>query len=92
MKIIIDYTENEFENLKIESAEYLKNYSIKIRFNNGKENNIDFKPFLSKSNHRSIRKYLDEKLLAQYQIVNGNLCWDDYELIFPIWDLYNGTI
>lgn len=80
------------EVLKVKQANYLSDYAIRITFNNGVEKLIDFKPFLSKSLHPSIKKYLNEKLFSNFAITDGNINWNDYELIFPISDLYNGKI
>lgn len=94
MKIWVDYSENESgsEKLKIDSAKYLSDYAIRLFFNDGTEKLVDFKPFLSKSLHPSIKKYLDEKMFSNFRLTDGNLNWNDYELIFPIWDLYNGKL
>lgn len=94
MRILVDYTENEsgIGQIKIDSARYLSDYAIRILFNDGTEKLVDFKPFLSKSLHPSIKKYLDEKMFSNFILTDGNLNWNDYELIFPIWDLYNGQI
>lgn len=94
MRIIIDYNENEsrFDLLKVDSAKYLSDYAIRIKFNDGIEKLVDFKPFLSKSLHPSIKKYLDENRFSNFSLTDGNLNWNDYELIFPISDLYNGRI
>jgi hypothetical protein len=78
--------------LKIESAKYLSDYVIRLRFSDGKEKIVDFKPFLSKSFHPSIKKYLDENKFSNFSLTDGNLNWNDYDLIFPIFDLYNGQI
>jgi hypothetical protein len=53
---------------------------------------VDFKTFLEKSSHPSIKKYLDEDKFKQFKVIEGNLNWNDYELIFPVADLYNGKI
>lgn len=94
MRIIVDYKENEpaIGQLKIDSAKYLSDYAIRIRFNDGNEQLVDFKPFLSKSLHPSIKKYLDEKKFSKFKLTNGNLNWNDFEMIFPIWDLYSGNL
>jgi len=42
--------------------------------------------------HPSIKKYLDESKFLQYEIVDGNLNWNNYDLIFPVDDLYQGKI
>jgi len=92
MKISVDYNQTETKTLRIEDANYIGDYAIRIKFNDGTERLVDFKPFLSKSLHPSIRKYLDESLFTQFKIVDGNLNWNDYDMIFPIWDLYDGKV
>lgn len=91
---MVDYKDSglEFGLLKIDSAKYLSDYVIRIKFSNGMEKLVDFKPFLSKSIHPSIKKYLDEKKFSDFLLTDGNLNWNDYDLIFPIADLYNGRI
>jgi hypothetical protein len=74
------------------SAQYISDYKIKITFDNGLENVVDFELFLSNSQHPSIRKYLDLKKFKQFQIVNGNINWNDYDMIFPLTDLRKGKI
>ena len=94
MRIIIDYKEKEsgLDLLKVDSAKYLSDYAIRIKFNDGIERLVDFKPFLSKSLHPSITKYLDENRFSNFSLTDGNLNWNDYDMIFPISDLYNGRI
>lgn len=93
MKITVDYNEQKTEKkLEIVSAKYFEDYAIRITFQDGTERLIDFKPFLTKALHPSIRKYLDKNEFKNFEIKEGNLNWNDYEMIFPIWDLYNGKI
>ena len=92
MKIFVDYSQPEEQNLKIDSAQYLSDYAVRIQFNDGTEKLVDFKPFLTNSLHPSIGKYQEESYFSKFQIIDGNLNWNDYDLIFPIWDLYNGRI
>jgi len=94
MKIIVDYKElaSGFKELKIDSVKYISNYTIRIKFSDGNEKLVDFKPFLSKSLHLAIKKYLDENLFRKFSLIDGNLNWNDYDLVFPISDLYNGQI
>ena len=93
MKIIQDYTETALISpVEIFSAEYKKDYALKVLFSDGTEKVIDFKPFLSRSLHPSIAKYQDKSLFANFKIVSGNLNRNDFDLIFPIEDLYNGEI
>lgn len=94
MRIIVDYKNSEtgFNQLKIDSAKYLSDFAIRIKFSDGNEKLVDFKPFLSKSLHPSIKKYLDETEFSNFSLTDGNLNWNDYDLIFPLSDLYNGQI
>lgn len=78
--------------LSIINAKNIGNYNILIEFNDGVEKFVDFSDFLLKSQHQSIKKYLDETLFGSFKIIDGNLNWNDYDMIFPIADLYDGKI
>lgn len=92
MKISVEYNNAEVQDFKIDSARYLGDFAIRVLFNDGTERLVDFKPFLTKALHPSIKKYLNENYFSKFLIVEGNLNWNDYDLIFPIWDLYKGKI
>ncbi len=92
MKINIEYNQQIGKSIKINSAKYLGDFAVRVGFNDGTEKLVDFKPFLHKSLHPSIKKYLDENKFSNFKVIDGNLNWNDYDLIFPIWDLYNGKI
>jgi uncharacterized protein DUF2442 len=92
MKIVQDYTAVNVPDVEIISAEYRGDYKVGVSFSDGTVRLIDFQPFLSKSFHPSISKYLDKSLFEQFKITNGNLNWNDYDLIFPVEDLYKGKI
>jgi hypothetical protein len=92
MKIVEQYKDNRQQVIRINSAKYLGDYVFRIFFSDGTEKLVDLKSFLQNSQHPSINKYLKEDLISKFQIVGGNLNWNDYDLIFPIWDLYTGTI
>lgn len=76
----------------IEEAEYRGDYLIALRFSNGTERTVDFKPFLSQSLNPLIRRYLEGDIFKNFQIIYGDLVWGDYDLCFPIADLYEGTL
>jgi hypothetical protein len=92
MKITEEYHDNNIELIEVISARYIGDFAIRIFFNDGFNKLVDFRPFLEKSLHPSIRKYLDEGKFKEYHIVDGNLNWNDYDLIFPIDDLYEGKL
>ncbi len=78
--------------IDITRAEYVPPYKIHLRFSDGAEQWVDFKQFLRKSAHPEIRKYLNTDLFRNFSIVRGRLDWNDYDLCFPLQDLYEGTI
>lgn len=72
----------------VERVKYLGDFVLLIHFNDGTSQKINFKSFLFTSHHPDIRKYQDETLFLNYAITDGDLQWNDYELCFPIEDLY----
>jgi hypothetical protein len=92
MKITEQYIQYNIGLIEIINARYIGDYAIRINFKDGFSKLVDFKPFLESSLHPSIRKYLDEEKFKEFQIVDGNLNWNDYDLIFPVEDLYEGKI
>ena len=53
---------------------------------------IDFGRFLNNSLNPLIRKYLDKNMFKQFTIEHGDLFWNEYDLCFPIAELYDGKI
>jgi hypothetical protein len=92
MRIVQEYIDIQTEELSIVTAIFIGDFAIRIFFNDGIFKLVDFKAFLEKSSHPSIKKYLDEDKFKQFKVIEGNLNWNDYELIFPVADLYNGKI
>lgn len=92
MKIVEEYSDFQIDLIAIGSANYIGDYAIRLSFSDGTNQLVDFKPFLENALHPSIRKYLDENKFKQFEIVDGNLNWNNYDLIFPIDDLYQGKI
>lgn len=80
------------EGLKILSARYKGGYCIEIDFSDGEKKIVDFGPFLRLSKHPEIRKYLRVEEFKKFKVVEGDLDWNDFDLTFPIWDLYQNKI
>jgi len=76
----------------ITDATYLGDFKIEIVFDDQTNKTVDFKPFLFSHNHPDIVKYQNEDNFKTFQLVHGNLNWNDYEMIFPISDLHEGRI
>ena len=78
--------------INIQKAKYINDYKIHFEFDDGVETTVDFKPFIFSSAHPDIKKYQDQKLFQKFNLDYGEIEWNDYELAFPIYDLYKGRI
>ena len=78
--------------VRIEKAKHLGDHKLKLSFNDGTEQTIDFGHFLSNSLNPLIRKYLNRNEFMKYKIDEGDLEWNDYDLCFPVADLYENNI
>jgi hypothetical protein len=78
--------------VQIESARLVAPYKLRLQFDDGHENTVDFGPFLKNSEHPSIRAYLDLKRFKNFAVEGGVLHWNDFDLVFPMADLYEGKI
>jgi hypothetical protein len=67
-------------------------HRLRLVFSDGAERVVDFGPFLHRSGHPAIRSFLDPDRFASFRLEHGDLVWGDYELCFPIADLYEGRI
>jgi hypothetical protein len=78
--------------LQITEAEYVSGYKIRLMFNDGTERVMDFEPFLRKAQNPDITKYRQMRKFKSFRLDYGDLMWGDYDMIFPITDLYRGEI
>lgn len=78
--------------INITQAQLLGDWRIELRFDDGKVQVVDFKPFLSAARHPDIRAYLQPEAFARFRLEHGELIWGDYALCFPIMDLYNNDL
>ena len=78
--------------ISITEAIYKGDYKIAFMFSDGVSKLIDFAAFLENSRNPMTKKYLDKELFRSFYISYGDVVWNDYELCFPIWDLYEGRI
>ncbi len=78
--------------ITIKKVEYLGGHRLELLFNDNTKQTIDFCPFLANSLNPLIRKYLDINEFKKFKIDNGDLEWNDYDLCFPIADLYENNI
>jgi hypothetical protein len=78
--------------IDVVAAEYVSDYKVRLTFNDDSKRVIDFEPFLRRTQHPDLTQYRALKKFKSFRVVDGNLMWGDYEMIFPVWDLYRGEI
>ena len=78
--------------LEVTEAKYVSGYNLLLTFNDGAVRVVDFGPFLAKARNPDTTDYRDLERFKSFRIKDGDLVWGDYQMIFPITDLYDGTI
>ena len=78
--------------ISVEKVKHIGEFKLKLEFNDKSCQVVDFFPFLSHSINPLIRKYLSEEEFVKFEIKEGDLEWNDYDLCFPIADLYENRI
>jgi hypothetical protein len=78
--------------LEIVGAEYASGHQIRLSFNDGTQRVMDFEPFLRKATNPDVTKYRQLQNFKNFHLQHGDLMWGDFEMIFPIEDLYRGEI
>jgi hypothetical protein len=78
--------------INITSVEKIAQYQLRLVFDDGTVREVDFKDFLAQSHHPDIRAYLEESKFDAYHLEFGELVWGDFDLCFPIIDLYHNRI
>jgi hypothetical protein len=78
--------------LEVTEAKYVSGYKLLLTFDDGEVRVVDFGPFLEKARNPDTTDYRDIKKFKGFRVEDGDLVWGDYQMIFPIMDLYHGTI
>ncbi len=76
----------------VQAVQHVRAWRLRIEFNDGKISEVDFEPFLRAATHPAIRRYLQPRRFKQFAVIDGVLQWNDFDLIFPMADLYDGVI
>ena len=63
--------------INIVTAEQVGDFRIRLRFDDGTEQTVDFKPFLTNTLHPDIRAWLDPARFATFRIEYGELVLGD---------------
>ena len=81
------------ESLKIIGAENMGDLKVLLTFNDNKTTLVDIGEFIKKNPHPQYNKYLDPRKFRKFHLENNNIVWGkNWDLMFPIEDLYNGHI
>jgi len=83
---------NERKYLEITEATYVASYKLRLVFNDGTKRVMDFAPFLRGAQNPMLTQYRQLRKFKSFHLNHGDLMWGDYEMIFPIMDLYRGEI
>jgi hypothetical protein len=74
----------------IVKATYLKDYQLRVYFDDGFIREIDLYPFMSSSNHPLIKKFLNKKLFKKFVVDDWGLRWGDNEFDINPVNIYEG--
>lgn len=81
------------EEIKVIKYESVGDLTLRITFNDNTVQVIDFTSFLDRATNPMITQYQDpDKFFSDINLEYGELIWGDYEMLFPVWDLYNGIV
>lgn len=79
--------------ISIIKATHTTEYKIKLIFNDKSERVIDFGKFFASHSHPQYNKYKNPILFKKFKIEMGNIVWGkDWDLIFPVYNLFKGKI
>lgn len=78
--------------INISKAEHVGGFCLRLQFDDGSEQIVDFGSFLRDAQHPDVRAFLGEEKFLTYRVEHGNLIWGDYDLCFPVADLHANTI
>jgi hypothetical protein len=83
---------NERKHPEITEATYVAGHKLRLVFNDKTERVMDFAPFLRQAQNPMLTQYRQLKKFKSFHLDYGDLMWGDFEMIFPIVDLYERNI
>ncbi len=78
--------------INIVSATQTGAFRIRLNFDDQSVQEVDFRKFITQSLHPDIQAYLEPPRFAAFRVEYGELVWGDYDLCFPMIDLYLNQI
>lgn len=81
------------ETLAVTSARYVDGLRLELRFSDGAVRILNFRPSIERQQVPEYRAYLDPEKFKKFKIEAGNVVWgEDWDLVYPVWKLYEGLI
>jgi hypothetical protein len=78
--------------INITRVEQAGDYCLRLSFDDGTEQAVDFGPFLRDSQHPEVRTFLEPEKFRSFRLEHGDLIWGNYDLCFPVADLHANTL
>jgi hypothetical protein len=78
--------------VQVVAVKVLGGYRLSLTFSDGHVSTIDFGPFLRASQNPETRRFLSIRRFRAFALLHGSIVWGDYEMCFPVEDLYKGRI
>ncbi len=78
--------------IQLDRATLAGPHKLRLEFADGKVTTVAFGPFLRASRHPDLRRYLKKENFSRFVVEDGQLHWDDFDLVFPLAQLYEGKI
>lgn len=80
-------------NIYVTKAEDTGNLTVSLTFCDNTVQTVDVGDFIRRHPHPQYNKYLDPRKFSRFTLENGNIVWGkNWDLIFPVEQLYAGTI
>jgi len=80
------------QEVNIVSAEHAGGYRLWLTFSDHYKTIVDIAPMLEHSMNPQTRQFLDTDRFLSFRLEWGNLVWGDYDMCFPIEELYEGHV
>jgi hypothetical protein len=81
-----------FPIINITRVEQAGEHCLRLWFDDGSEQTVDFGPFLREAQHPDVGAFLQPDKFRSFRLEQGDLLWGDYELCFPVADLHANNL
>ncbi|HCE2128395.1 DUF2442 domain-containing protein [Vibrio parahaemolyticus] len=78
--------------LSVVKVTHVTGHILEIEFSDNHVSIVDFAPFIFSVGHPDYDVYKDISRFLQFDLLDGNLNWDDYTMIFPVEHLYESSL